>query len=587
MKNDLQALWENVKTFRLKSFFVRNLLIIMLVVLVPVTAVGVAFCTTVRQSADKEIDLIAASKLANVQKTVDMMIHTAEMFAIQTSLEQNVNSFLYATYQTTNISKVQSDIRKYITSFINVHQYIHSVYIYSAKTDLIMHNNEIYDMASFKDMSWKPFYQALPIVGRTIVPRRYADRYPAFISVICSVGVEEAEKSGCVVVNIDIEKVNEAIHDEEEQQTCYFLADEKNTIYLSRHVSLVGCQYSDVSELLTDASAQTKQGATCDYIYSETPSQWKNLKYISLTPKLYFNDVLQYSFTYMMIMLFLLVLSVMLITVLISIRTYAPIQSLLTFLTPQELNDSRNKSSNEINYITENIKRSIDKNQKLEEELNHRLLLLNQAQIYALQTQINPHFLNNMLDTISWIAVGEMGMTNKVSKMLRSLSGLLNISLDSEHYLIPIEEELQHANIYTYIMSETYGDDLNFVWDIDEALHECRMLKLTLQPILENAIEHGIKPKRAVGEIKIIGRVEGKNIRLSIRDNGVGMSERNLEQLRQELQNTQELSGKHIGIKNVNQRIKLVFGEGYGLSIDSRPGQGTTVDILIPRLYFE
>ncbi|MBQ4517549.1 MAG: sensor histidine kinase [Clostridia bacterium] len=584
MKVDLYALVKNIKRFRFKSFFVRNLLITMLAILVPMTAIGIVFCTTVQNSADKEIGLIADSQLATVKKNVDMMIRTAEMFAIQTSFEQNVESFLYSSYGTSgNISKVQTNIRQNISSFINVHQYIHSVYVYSEKAGVVVHNNEITGIDSFKDQSWMLHYDSLPIVGDAVVARKYAGRYPGFISVIRSVGVEDAEKSGCVVVNIDVEKINEAIREDNKEQADVFLVDSHKTVYVSHNISLIGQQYTEFSELLANDDTQGDYSLS-NYIYSETNSDLYDLLYISVMPNFYFRDMLQHTVFYMIMMMILLLLSVVIITLLISYRTYVPIQSLLDFLTPQELNDSQNMSNNEISYITENVKKSIEKSEKLEQELNYRLFLLNQAQLYALQTQINPHFLNNTLDVINWTAVSEMGMNNKVSKMLKSLSNLLHISLDGEHYLIPIEEELQHANIYTYIMSVNYGDDLNFIWDIDEEVHNCQMLKLTLQPILENAIEHGIKRKRGVGVIRIIGRTVNGDVQLTIQDNGVGMTEEELEILHRDLQDSKELTGQHIGIRNVNQRIKLVFGENYGLSVDSKKGEGTQVQVLIPKI---
>ncbi|MBE7037225.1 MAG: sensor histidine kinase, partial [Ruminococcaceae bacterium] len=378
-----------------------------------------------------------------------------------------------------------------------------------------------------------------------------------------------------------------AILEDNKEQADVFLVDSQKTVYVSHNTSLIGQRYTELSELLADnENAHSAQGdySLSNYIYSETKSDLYDLLYISIMPNFYFQDMLQHTVLYMIMMMILLLLSVVIITLLISYRTYVPIQSLLDFLTPQELNDSQNMSNNEISYITENVKKSIEKSEKLEQELNYRLLLLNQAQLYALQTQINPHFLNNTLDVINWTAVSEMGMNNKVSKMLKSLSNLLHISLDGEHYLIPIEEELQHANIYTYIMSVNYGDDLNFIWDIDEEVHNCQMLKLTLQPILENAIEHGIKRKRGVGVIRIIGRTVNGDVQLTIQDNGVGMTEEELETLRRDLHDSKELTGQHIGIRNVNQRIKLVFGENYGLSVDSKKGEGTQVQVLIPKI---
>lgn len=582
MKIDLQALVKNIKRYRYKSFFLRNLLITMLLILVPMTAIGTVFCVAIKNSADKEIRLIADSKLEMVKKNVDMMIRSAEIFAIQTSLDQNVESFLYSSYgPSISASSVQAGICKNISSFINVHNYIHSVYVYSEKAGVVIHNNEFTGIDHFKDRTWMPSYENLPTVGNAIVTRKYADHYPCFVSIIRSVGVEDSKKSGCIVVNIDIEKINEAICEENEEQADVFLVNSQNTIYVSQHLSLVGKRYTELSELL---SRQDVEEYDNNYIYSQVDSEWYELTYISVMPNNYFKEMLQHTVMYMFMVMILLLLSVVIITLLISFRTYLPIQSLLNFLTPKELNDLQSLSNNEIGYITENIKKSIEKSDKLEQELNDRLMLLNQAQLYALQTQINPHFMNNTLDIINWTAVSEMGMGNKVSKMLRALSNLLHISLDGDHFLIPIEEELKHANLYTYIMSVNYGDDLNFIWDIDEDVHNCQMLKLTLQPILENAIEHGIKRKRGVGVIKIIGRTVNEDVQLIIQDNGVGMTEEELEILRRDLRKSKEVACQHIGIRNVNQRIKLVFGENYGLSVDSKKGEGTQVQVLIPKI---
>ena len=290
MKIDMLALIDNIKKFRLKSFFVRNLLITMLVVLVPVAAIGIAFCATIQRSADKEINQIADSNLVATQKMVDMMLRTADMFAIQTGFEQNVNTFLYAAYRPNTVSSVQADIRKYISSFINVHSYIHSVYIYSEKTGLIVYNNEISDLKTFKDQTWMPFYHELPTVGKSIVARRYNGRYPAFISIIRSVGVEEGEKTGCVVVNIDVEQMTESIRESGDSQAYYFLVDSQNTVYLSRNVKLVAQQYDDVSTILCEEAGvrENEGGHGRDYIFSEAASQWYDLRYISITPNEYF-----------------------------------------------------------------------------------------------------------------------------------------------------------------------------------------------------------------------------------------------------------------------------------------------------------
>ncbi len=587
MKGSFKKLSESIKSFRFKSIFIRNLMLIMLVVLIPMTALGVAFCSTIKKSVDKDITSIAESRAGNVKNMVDMMLRTADIFVIQTSVDKNVESFLYSSYQTENLYKVQSDIGKQLSSFINAHQYIHSVYIYSEKSKLVIHNNELSNIGNFNDNGWLDYYKALPIIGETIVQREYVGRYPKLISIIRSVGIEDTGKSGCIVLNIDVEKIDATITEGEEQKSYYFMNDSGGTICLSHDIKLIGKRYTDYLSLLSEENEPSDDDSdrvSSNYFYSETKSKWYDFVYIVVIPNSYFKGMIRSSVIYILLIVLSLFTSVVLITVFLSFKTYAPVKSILEFLSPGELEASQSYPYNEISYITENIKYSLNKNKKLEEELTNNLMLLNKAQIYALQVQINPHFLNNILDIIGWTAVSEMGIENKTSKMLRSLSHLLNISLDSEHYLVSIEEELEHAQIYTDLISESYGENLVVLWDTEEEIKNFKMPKLTLQPILENAIEHGIKQKRnGLGEVKISGGIVGEDIHITVVDNGVGIEENVLEELVSDLEDSSKLSNNHIGIRNVNQRIKLIFGDDYGLSVQSKKGEGTTVRIVFPK----
>ena len=133
-------------------------------------------------------------------------------------------------------------------------------------------------------------------------------------------------------------------------------------------------------------------------------------------------------------------------------------------------------------------------------------------------------------------------------------------------------------------MSFNYGEDLNFIWDIEQGADEYKIPKLTLQPLLENSITHGIKPKKGKGEIKIEGRFCDEGICFVVSDDGVGMTPEELEKVRNSLENFDVLSGDCIGLKNVNQRIKLFFGGEYGIKIDSEKNKGTRVTIVIPKV---
>ena len=179
-----------------------------------------------------------------------------------------------------------------------------------------------------------------------------------------------------------------------------------------------------------------------------------------------------------------------------------------------------------------------------------------------------------------------MGEDNPITDIIKPLSNLLYISLDTAHYLVRMEEELKHTNIYIYIISKNYRDKLNFVWDIQPGISSYKMLKLTFQPIIENAVMHGIRPKGG-GVITIRARSLDDNILVEISDDGVGMTKEALEGLIKNLKDDTKLPGKnHVGLKNVDRRIRLVFGNKYGITVESTENVGTCIKILIPKIEY-
>lgn len=586
MKNKFSVAVEGLKKFRFNSILFKNMVVIMLAVAVPIMAIGSASCILTNQTAAREVRMIAENKLSTIKNTIDMVISTAETFAIQTSLEESTEKLLLLGKQIETGTSVQYEVRKFIDAFVHTHDFIHSVYVYSEKGHLIVKNNDIVEVEDCSDNNWLEDYEKLDINDVCIIPRKYANRYPGFISVIRSVGIPGAKKTGAVIVNIDVEKIYDLIYSENQDQMHVFLLDSEDRIYLSQDIAMVGEPANNLEDLLTKKVLKNSSGdvsATLeDYHEFTVYSEFQDFRYIGAMSKSYMDDMQQYSVIYMSVIMVLLFIICTIIAVWVSMKTYAPIKSLLHLFSPVELNDLSDKNHSEISYISENIRKSINKNKELEQEINYKLMTLNRAQFYALQTQINPHFFNNVLEAINWTAISKIGIQNDISKMLRALSNLLDISLDCENYLIKIEDELKHANLYMYLMNEIYGDDLDFVWDFDEEIRKCQILKLTLQPVLENAIEHGIKPKKGKGRISISAKIVGNDIKISVQDDGAGMTEENLENLLTRLRQTNDLSGKHIGLKNINQRIKLVFGETYGISVKSKVNVGTTVEILIP-----
>ncbi|WP_372635717.1 sensor histidine kinase [Cohnella sp.] len=201
------------------------------------------------------------------------------------------------------------------------------------------------------------------------------------------------------------------------------------------------------------------------------------------------------------------------------------------------------------------------------------------SELNALQAQINPHFLYNTLDSIVWMA--ENDKSAEVVRMTSALARLFRSSISKGSELVPIRNEIEHISNYLTIQKMRYRDKLDFRIDVDDAIKSSLTLKVLLQPLVENAIYHGIKNKYGTGTIRIAGERKGETIVLRVSDNGVGMDEATRKSLLSPAADSRPGKGG-VGMMNVHERIRLYFGSAYGLSIDSEPDEGTTVTVTFP-----
>ncbi|MBO9610805.1 MAG: histidine kinase, partial [Paenibacillaceae bacterium] len=201
------------------------------------------------------------------------------------------------------------------------------------------------------------------------------------------------------------------------------------------------------------------------------------------------------------------------------------------------------------------------------------------AELIALQSQINPHFLYNTFDNINWLIKSD-DKENSL-QMVTALSNLLRYSSKSDRLIVTVAEEIRHIQSYMEIMKIRFSEQISLHLAIDESLLSYHMIKLTLQPIIENAIYHAIAPKQQGGRIKVKMREAPDKVIISVLDDGVGLTKEQAEQLNRNL--NKEGYPERIGLYNVQTRIRLFFGNEYGLRIRSRPGKGTSVEIHLPK----
>ena len=237
-------------------------------------------------------------------------------------------------------------------------------------------------------------------------------------------------------------------------------------------------------------------------------------------------------------------------------------------------NDEVGELGSSFNNMVKEINNLINLVQK--EEKSKRI-----AEMNVLQAQIKPHFMYNTLDTIRWMA--EEHNEEDIVEIIEAFTNLLRISLSKGKEMISVQEELNHVQSYLIIQKIRYEDKLNYEIEFDENIRNYKLIKLILQPLVENAIYHGIKEKRGNGKIFITGKIDGNMLCFSVIDNGKGMEEEVLNKINKMLSGGKENKNEiGYGIFNVNERIRIIYGEEYGLKYRSVYGEGTIVELRHP-----
>jgi Predicted signal transduction protein with a C-terminal ATPase domain len=221
-------------------------------------------------------------------------------------------------------------------------------------------------------------------------------------------------------------------------------------------------------------------------------------------------------------------------------------------------------AQDEVGVIGETFKRIACENDELTEKLIRSELKEREAELKALQTQIKPHFLYNTLDSIYWMAM--LQNNRDVAQMAVSLSESFKLSLNKGKEMIPVYKELQHIEHYLKIQNIRFKNRFRYIEEVDESIRGLEILKLLLQPLVENAIYHGLESKIGEGTIRLTGERDGQYVIFKVEDDGVGMTD--LERTKQ-----------GYGLGNVKERLKLYYGEDSTLDVWSRPGEGTRITL--------
>lgn len=310
-------------------------------------------------------------------------------------------------------------------------------------------------------------------------------------------------------------------------------------------------------------------------------------KIVSVVPMKSFNMGLSGTKQFAILFASLSILMIIVLNQLVSARIAKPLQKLNESVKEWEAGNMNPDiyvgGSLEVEHLGKTLRSTVEQLQQLMHDILVEQEEKRKSELDALQSQINPHFLYNTLDSIVWMIEGER--YEDAVFMITQLASLFRISLSRGKTIISLEDEIKHAKNYMNIQKIRYKNIFRVDFHIDEAILNCCTVKLVVQPLLENAIYYGVECMDGDGEIEVVGYRRERDVYIEVRDNGLGMPKEMVDALLTE-NNRVRKRGSGVGLTNVHNRIRLRFGKPYGLEIESQPDEGTTVRIHLPDITY-
>ena len=575
----------------LRNFLI--LFLLMLALLLSVTMMALHRSETQQRTALVEANRNA---LLRISDNVDMVITEGERIAFFLSADESIQKLAAADSFVINTYTKSDNLTQAIKSLnllSSTTEYLRSIYVgYHSNDYLLVSDNGALPRGTISDTDWMDSADFFPAGSQKHTElRRTASAQgekPFFLSIAQGFRTKSGF-SGVVLVNLDILSLGATLNTTDaEAKPLLFLTDEKDRIIYADDLNLIGTDIAAIFPV-NYSERLAPQGITSEIdgrtmLVCGVQSQKSRYHSYSATPMESIVSQSRVLRSFFVTILGIGIMLLLLLSYVLANRFYRPICSIKEILdsSTDQFSARKKKLSFQENQICDQIMFYVSANRRLENELMRRMMTLRQAQEAALQSRFNAHFLFNTLDSIYWSCVQQTGGENHASEMIMLMSDLLKSSLDQPDQLIPLREEIQLAQKFLRINEIRKPGKCVVEWDVDPNLNEVLVARMMLQPILENALIHGFKAMRTGCVIRIEASTEGKNLLICVRDNGQGFSQDALRELQQKLDKEVVLPDTQIGLCNVHMRIRLSFGQSYGVSVSSTEGKGTCVRLSLP-----
>ena len=578
------------------SLRARIVTIIISLSIIPLSILGIIsytnYLNTISTLTTQSVIQIAEQLNKNIE---GMMDDTEKLLELGNN--ENVMPFLKFSHETYNEAKNILELFRIYRNAYKFNPSIKGIYIIGVNGKCISENEGVYNLKEIKLGKSKTFNEIVSNMDNVSIISGHIPDYTFNKSkdTVISIGKVVREKVtheviGVIIIDLDISIIKDLCNNVKIGDSGYFFILNKNRepVFNPGHD-----YYKFAKDYNWDKILKVDRGSSIAKINGENNLIVNNIfartewEIIGQAP---LNEIMKSAYSLRNITIFIIGLCVILIFIIlifISDSLTRPIRNLRKTMKMAEMGNlevrAESNSSDEIAELCTGFNKMIIEIKQLLDDSIEEHENLKKSELKVLQSQINPHFLYNTLDAILWLAEGKEN--TKVVELVSALSKFFRISLSKGRDFIKINDEIEHSRSYLIIQKIRYEDVLDYEIDIDDNILDYVILKLILQPIIENAIYHGIKNKRGGGKIILKGYSEEMTIVFEVIDNGTGIKEDVLKQIQEDLgsdNNLPEIKKRGFGLYNVDRRIRLYYGKEYGLCVSSQYSKGTNVKICIP-----
>lgn len=578
----------------------RLLIFFLVITFLPITTLGVFSNLIYTKIVENKVNQHTEQMINQIELNIDNYIKSVENILMYISNSEDIINFLNQSdesNETYELNTLEERIKRSLKVYTDINSEIFGLLIVNNDDKYISNElekktrdsltSEIWYMESI-NKSEKVHFFSKPI-GRNL--RSYKSYSAEDIISISKAVIDKNtnEPIGVVMADINLKKFDDIIKDNYiGEKGFFYLLDNNNNIVYSPVNPIIYRINSNNFDSKTDSFIRSINNETFKIMYTTSNvTGWKSIGVFS------FKDISK-DITVMERFTLIIAIATSFLAVFFSLlftnSIVTPIKELKTLMKGVESGDldlkfEEERYRNEFGELGHSFNHMVSEIKKLINMVYREQRSKRKAEIETLQAQIKPHFLYNTLDTIAWMA--EDYNAKDIVNLVGALTKVFRIGLSKGKEVINLKDEIAHINSYLIIQKYRYEDKLSYEINFDKDILDTLILKLITQPIVENAIYHGIKEKRGKGSISINFRKIDDEIIITVEDNGAGMPEEKLENINSMLETSNSFcidseSGSGYGISNVNTRIKLTYGQIYGLRYYSKLGEGTKVEITLP-----